>query len=70
MLVHLQHDSPSIGVPGLAFQCAKEIAAIRRVEVDVIQEAVRDNIIELYKIKRSLAALLLATRANLIFKIF
>ena len=50
MLVHLQHDSPSIGVPGLAFRCAKEITAIRGVEVDVIQEAVRDNIIQLYKI--------------------
>ena len=40
----------SIGVPGLALECAKEIAAIRGEDLSVALTAVRNNARDLYNI--------------------
>ena len=45
-----QYNNLSIGVPGLALEYAKEIAAIRGEDLSVVLTAVRNNARDLYNI--------------------
>ena len=46
----LQHNTPAIGVPGLALECAREIAALRGDDLGVVLTALRNNVKNLYNI--------------------